>query len=252
MKNSKKINIVIPMAGAGSRFTNAGFVVPKPFLNINGKPMIQVVYENLRPKKYDYNFIFICQQQMLKEFNYIYELAKNDEKIKVIEINKMTDGQLSTVLLAEDYINNDEYLLVANCDQYININMDDFYDFAIQNNLDGLIMTMPSDGNPKWSYSKVNSDGYVVETAEKKVISNEATTGVYFFKKGSFIVDSAKVIKNVGARVNGEYYVCPCYNPMIANGLVKIMNYNVFENMWGLGTPEDLCKFLVSDLSRKI
>ena len=246
------INIVIPMAGAGSRFIKAGFIIPKPLLNINGKPMIQVVCENLMPKKYKYRFILICQKQMVDQYDFLKEIKKHVKNVEIVQIDRLTNGQLSTVILAKEYFNNDDCLLCANCDQYLDINIDDFYDYAIDSNLDGLIMTMPSDGNEKWSYSKVNNDKFVVETAEKKVISNEATTGLYFFRKGKYLVEAANDAFKNDLRTNGEFYICPCYNYLVKSKKLKIKNYNIYESMYGLGTPEDLCKFLVTDLSRKV
>lgn len=248
----KKINIAIPIGGLGSRFTNAGFEIPKPLININGKPMIQVVCENLLSKKYKINFILIFQRKFLEKYDILSVLNKiKGANVKIIQIDKMTDGQLSTIMLASEYINNDDYLLCANCDQYIDINIDDFFDYAIFNKLDGLIMTMPSDGSSKWSYSKIASDGYVLQTAEKEVISDEATTGLYFFSKGKYLFEAGNNLKKNNIRTNGEFYICPCYNYLIKDKK-KIMNYNIFSAMYGLGTPADLCNFLSLDISRKV
>ena len=160
------LNIVIPMAGRGSRFAEAGYKDPKPLIPVHGKPMIQVVVENLTPKR-EHKFIFICQNQHIKEYGLTEKLKSYAKNVEIIGIDGITEGQVCTVLKAKSLIDNDEPLMTANSDQYIDFDINDYLSRMDSQKLDGLIMTMKAD-DPKWSYAKTNSAGQVTETAEKK------------------------------------------------------------------------------------
>lgn len=244
------LNIVLPMAGRGSRFSNAGYSIPKPFIPVNNKPMIQVVVENLVPKGIESRFIFVCQKNHLDKFNG-RELLKNlDPRCEIIEIEEITSGQLSSAMLAKDLINSSEPLLTANTDQFIEFDFTSFIRESLSSELDGSILTMPG-SDPKWSYIRIDPiTNLVVETAEKKVISNEATVGVYFFKKGSDFCLAAEDMIDEGDKVNGEFYICPVYNYLIRNG--KKISYSRVDKMHGLGTPEDLLNFLKLDIAKLV
>ncbi len=233
-----KMNILIPMAGAGKRFFDAGYVFPKPLIEVNNKPMIQWVIESLNLKA---NYIFIIQKEHQEKYNIKSVLKILQPNCKIIELDHLTEGAACTTLLAKDYINNSDPLIIANSDQYINWNSSKaLYDFNSKN-LDGAILTFEAI-HPKWSYAKCDEQGYVTEVAEKKVISRNATVGVYYWKHGSDYVNSAEEMIKKNIRVNNEFYVCPSYNEFLAkNKKVKIHNV---DKMWGLGTPEDLDNFI--------
>lgn len=233
------LNIVIPMAGRGSRFAHAGYELPKPLIDVNGIPMIECVTKNLTPKC-EHRFIYICQQEHLEKYNLAEKLEKIAPNCAVVTVSYITDGAACTVLLAEKYIDNDSPLMIANSDQYVDICIDDYLD-AIKDN-DGLIMTMPAD-DPKWSFIKYNSDGYVTLVREKEVISNEATVGIYNYSRGADFVRYANQMIKKNVRVNNEFYVAPVYNEMIGDGK-KIVFKNIGKRMHGIGTPEDLEIFL--------
>jgi len=242
---NKTINIVIPMAGAGSRFQEAGYTFPKPLIDINGKPMIQLVIENLKPKNIDYKFIFICQEKHYDKYS-LHSIFNNlipKEKFESITVNNLTQGAVCTVLMAVDYINNENDLIIANSDQLIDLDFDEFIGHCRTNNSNGSIMTFESN-HPKWSYARLNSKNEVIEVAEKKVISNKATVGIYYFDEGKKFVNNAFKMIEKDIRVNNEFYVCPVYNEMIINNeIIKIFNIDEIQ-MHGLGTPEDLNKYL--------
>ena len=233
------LNIVIPMAGRGSRFADAGYELPKPLIDVNGKPMIEVVTDNIRPKC-DHRFIYICQEEHLKKYNLSDALERMSPGCEIITIDHITEGAACTVLLAEKYIDNDDEMMIANSDQYVDTDINDYLP-KLGNN-DGLIMTMPAN-HPKWSYIRFDDNGFVTEVREKEVISNEATVGIYNYKHGADFVKYAHQMIEKNIRVNNEFYVAPVYNEMIADGK-KIVFHNVGEKMHGLGTPEDLNKFL--------
>ena len=235
---SDKLNILIPMAGAGSRFEKAGYTFPKPLIDVKGKPMIQVVVENLNM---DANYNFIVQESHLQKYNLDQMLKLIAPKSNCIAINGMTEGAACTTLKAEQFIDNDNPLIIANSDQYVEWQSDEFMYNMITSNVDAGILTFKAT-HPKWSFAKVDDNGFVTEVAEKKPISDIATVGIYYWKKGSDYVKYAKQMIQKNIRVNNEFYVCPVFNEAIQDGK-KVKVFNI-EKMWGIGTPEDLTVFL--------
>jgi len=233
-----QLNILIPMAGAGSRFLQKGYTFPKPLIEINSKPMIEVVVNNLN---IDANYIFVLQKEHYEQYNLKYMLNLIAPNCKIIQTDGITEGAACTTLLAKEYINNDSPLLIANSDQYINWNSNEcMYSFT-DDNIDGGILTFNST-HPKWSYVSLDNNGFVSEVAEKKVISNIASVGIYYWKHGKDYVKYAEQMIERNIRVNNEFYVCPVFNQAIEdNKKIKIKNV---DKMWGIGTPEDLDVFL--------
>lgn len=244
------LNIVIPMAGRGSRFVNAGYIMPKPLIDVHGRYMIEYVIENVRPSC-AYRFIFLCLKEHLEKFNLEEKLKEIEPTCEVVSVDHVTEGAACTVLLAEKYIDNDSPLMIANSDQYVDININEY--LLKGQSYDGLIMTMYAD-DPKWSFIALDEDDMVKLIREKEVISNEATVGIYNFAKGSDFVSNAKKMVELDLRVNGEFYVAPVYNMMIEDGR-KITYYNIGSvdaGMYGLGVPEDLERFLGNSLSLNV
>ena len=233
------LNIVIPMAGRGSRFANAGYELPKPLIDVNGRPMIEVVTRNIAPKC-EHRFIYICQQEHLEKYALAEKLEKISPNSAIVTVDHITEGAACTVLLAEKYIDNDDPMMIANSDQFVDTDINEY--LSAMGDSDGLIMTMPAD-DPKWSFIKYDENGYVTMVREKEVISNEATVGIYNYANGSDFVKYAKQMIRKNIRVNNEFYVAPVYNEMIEDGK-KIVFKDVGEKMHGLGTPEDLERFL--------
>lgn len=242
------INIVIPMAGQGSRFAKAGYEKPKPFIDVDGKPMIVRVLENLAYQ--DARYILIARKEhMEKEKELVAQIEKEFNAI-FIPIDKLTEGTACTVLYARKYINNDEPLLIANSDQIVDMNIEDFIDDCSNRNLDGSILTFIDEfKDPKWSFAKIDKNNLVTEVKEKVVISEFATVGIYLFSKGKDFVNATidMIIEN--ERVNGEFYTCPTYNYAIDESS-KIGIYNIdFKQMHGIGTPDDLNLYLKKSLN---
>lgn len=237
------INVVIPMAGLGSRFMKAGFDKPKPFINVNGKPMIERVLENLKIDNARYILIG-RSEHIQKEIEIVNEIKKKYNAV-FIEINKLTEGTACTVLYAREFINNEYPLLIANSDQIVDINIQSFIDDAYNRNLSGSILTfIDTELNPKWSFAKLNDKNFVVEVREKEAISDFATVGIYLFSKGSDFVNSAIDMIIDNNRINNEFYTCPVYNYHIDNG-ANVGIFNIERNkMHGIGTPEDLDQYL--------
>jgi HAD superfamily hydrolase (TIGR01509 family) len=234
----KKMNVLIPMAGNGSRFAQAGYTFPKPLIEVHGKPMIQVVVENIAV---DANFIFVVQKSHREKYNLDSMLSLICPGCKIVEVDGVTEGAACTVLLAKQFIDNDEPLVIANSDQFIEWNSLEFFYKMNEQNLDAGIVSFKAT-HPKWSYAKVDDSGFVTEVAEKNPISDIATVGVYYWKQGRDFVKYAESMISKDIRVNNEFYVCPVFNEAILDGL-KIKTFDV-PKMWGIGTPEDLNYFL--------
>jgi len=233
-----RLNVLVPMAGAGSRFAQQGYTFPKPLIEVNGKPMIQVVVENLNIQAH---YIFIVQQAHYEKYNLKYLLNLIAPGCDIVQVNGITQGAACSTLLAKEFINNDAPLVIANSDQYVEWNSNECMYAFTADDIDGGIVTFAA-SHPKWSYAKLGVDGFVSEVAEKKVISNEATVGIYYWKKGSDYVEHAEDMIAKDIRVNDEFYVCPVFNQAIQGGSkIKVKRVG---KMWGIGTPEDLDQFL--------
>ena len=242
---SDKLNVLIPMAGGGTRFQAQGYSFPKPLIDVKGKPMIQVVVDNLNIEA---NFIFIVQKAHYEKYNLKYLLNLLAPNCEIIQVDGMTEGAASTTLLAKDLINNNSPLLLANSDQFIEWNSNEVLYAFMNSKVDAGIITFES-LHPKWSYVRLGDDGYAEEVAEKKPISKHATAGIYFWKKGADYVKYAEQMIKKEIRVNNEFYVCPVFNEAIEDKK-KIRIFEIPKNgMWGLGTPEDLNYFIENNKS---
>jgi HAD superfamily hydrolase (TIGR01509 family) len=233
-----KLNVLIPMAGAGSRFEQAGYTFPKPLIDVKGKPMIQVVVDNLN---IDANYIYVVQKAHREKYNLDTLLNLITPGCKIVETNGLTEGAACTALLAKEYINTDAPLFFANSDQFVEWDSNEFMYKMQETNADGGIVTFKAI-HPKWSFAKVNELGLVTEVAEKNPISDNATVGYYYWKHGSDFVKYAEQMIERDIRVNNEFYVCPVFNQAIEDEK-EIRTFNI-DKMWGLGTPEDLDYYL--------
>jgi HAD superfamily hydrolase (TIGR01509 family) len=233
-----KMNVLIPMAGAGARFQQAGYTFPKPLIDVESKPMIQVVVDNLN---IDATFTYVVQKEHRLKYNLDTLLKLITPGCNIVEVDGITEGAACTTLLAKEFINNNEPLLMANSDQFIEWDSNEFMYKMIEQKVDGGILTFNAI-HPKWSFAKIDEYGYVTEVAEKNPISNIATVGVYYWAKGSDYIKYAEQMISKNIRTNNEFYVCPVFNEAISGGK-KIKIFNI-EKMWGLGTPEDLKYYL--------
>lgn len=231
------MNVVIPMAGAGRRFVEAGYDKPKPFIGVGGTPMIVRVMENIG---YIGRYHLIHQEEHSKML--VEALSGRGFNYISIPISGITDGAARTVLKAREYIDNDNALLIANSDQLVADPMwlrSGLEYFKLHKAECGVFCFLSD--NPKWSYAKVEN-GRITEIAEKRVISQIATVGVYYFKRGHDFVRAAEAMIAKNIRTNGEFYVAPAINEIIKVGGV-VVPYMINE-MHGIGTPEDLEAYL--------
>jgi len=234
------MKILIPMAGEGSRFAKEGYTFPKPLIDVEGKPMIQSVIENL-----DFNstYIFLVRKEHLTKYSGLRETLNRitNNNTKIVEVDGLTEGAACTALLAEQLIDNDEELLIANSDQLIEYSSENFKLLKSFTSADGIIFTFNA-VHPKWSFVKTNSRGIVTELQEKNPISNIATCGIYWYRKGSDFVKYTKQMIDKNIRVNNEFYIAPVYNEYILDNKLLLPFY--VDKMHGIGTPEDLNNYL--------
>ena len=236
----QEFNIVVPMAGRGSRFTEQGYTDSKPFIDVNGKPMIQRVIENLNIEfDSNYEFVIICLQEDFDKYDFrIFDDIIGHTEYKVICLEDVTEGAAQTLLEAKDIIDSDTPMLSFNTDQMIDYNPKMF---EIAKQFDGYIPCFWGDSKD-WSYARTLDNGYVQEVAEKKVISNNATAGYYYWRKGSDYVKYAEQMIEENSRSNGEFYVAPVYNWAIQDG--KKIGICIVDEIYELGTPEYLEEYL--------
>ena len=237
------MQLVIPMAGVGKRFAQAGYTKIKPLIPIFGTPMIKLVLNNLMPLETEFEkVILVINNEIEKDKEFKHLLNSVNQNIDVKVLSNTSEGPADSVYQARKFMNIDKPLTVANCDQYLKINMNKFYEKCSYSKLDGLIITM-QDRNTKWSYVKINPiNRRAISVVEKKIISRYATVGVYGFKKAHDFLLATEEAFRKNERVNNEYYVGPVYNHMISKRK-KVGVYNVGKlgsKFFGIGTPEDL------------
>jgi NDP-sugar pyrophosphorylase family protein len=242
------INIVIPMAGLGSRFSDAGYEKPKPFIDVAGKPMIVRVLENLSVPSAQ--FILVARKEHLEQEQALVKFIESVYQVKFIATDGLTEGTACTVLSARRYINNDDPLIIANSDQIIDANLSDLITDARSRDLDGSIITFfDEDKDPKWSFAQLDENDLVARVKEKEAISHHATVGIYYFKTGEMFVNGALDMIVANERVNGEFYTCPVYNYLI-NDRKKIGIFEIpSDSMHGIGTPDDLNSYVRENFS---
>lgn len=246
------LQIVIPMAGRGSRFAKAGHTTPKPLIPVGNRPMIQWVIENIRPKR-AHRFIFICLAEHLEIYPEVpKELRRLCPGCEIVPVAAVTEGAACTVLLARKFIDSSDPLMIANSDQLVELDVNEYLAATDADGVGGLIMTFWSD-HPKWSYCRMRPDGTVREVVEKQVVSNEATVGIYNFRQGRDYVRAADAMIAANLRVNNEFYVAPTYNQLINEGakIITMKTGKEYAGMHGVGTPEDLEIFMKSEFFRK-
>lgn len=238
------------MAGRGTAFVEAGYAFPKPLIDIGGKTMIEVVIENIKPS-IPHTFVFVALREQCEKYDLynVFKRATNNQ-FEVVTLTNPTQGAALTALSAIEHLNNDNELLLANADQYLDISVDDFIRQARKEKVDGYILTFDST-HPRWSYARTLPDGRVIEVAEKKVISNHATSGLYYYKTGSLFVQALQAMVRKNIRHMDEFYICPAFNEIIlGGGYVRTFPIDK-DKMHSMGTPEDLEEFQHTLASKK-
>ena len=235
------INIVIPMAGAGSRFQKDGYSLPKPFIDVKGKMMIERVLEGIRVSNAHYTLII--REEFKTENRTLLDKISCEYNIAFVSVEKITQGASCTALAAMDIINNLNPVVFVDSDNiFDNDAFSAFLNSALKENIDGSLLTVHSDKDC-FSYAKIEN-GFVVETREKEVISNHAITGAYYFAHGTDFCRSSIEMMMYGDKAKNEYYMSNVYNRAIKKGL-KVSVFDIPTESWHcVGTPEQLEKYL--------
>lgn len=234
------MNVVMPMAGRGSRFAELGYAVPKPLIDVRGRPMYAWAMDSL-PLALARRVIFVCLEEHLRDRALADDIRARYAAYapEIVSLGHVTEGQACTVLEAAHLIDSDEPLIVYNADTYSRTRLATRL-LALAPDVAGVLSVFAAPGD-KWSFARVDPTGRVVETAEKRRISPWATTGLYHFRRGRDFVHHARAMIAAGERERGEFYVAPVYNRLIADG--ARIEIDVADEVWVLGTPEDLAHF---------
>ena len=232
------VNVVIPMAGRGSRFWGSVDPGPKPLIPvIQGKRMVELVIDYLRP--YAHRFIFICLEDHQRAFDFAEFFASRTGPYELVLSKNVTRGPAATTLLAADLMNDESELLIAYCDSVLTIDPAKFLRYSRSRRADGALITYPS-RSPADSYAQLDTQGRVLRTAEKEVISEHATAGFYYFARGSDYVSAASKLLAAENDAERELFVCPVYNELIRRGK-KVVAYAIRRDQQiEMGTPDDL------------
>lgn len=235
------LRVAVLMAGKGKRFSEKGYQMPKPLIDVNGKPMIQRVVENINLNA-SYTFYVLKEHYELYSLKYLLPLICKNNPCRIILVDKVTEGAACTALLDDTLESSDDELLIANSDQLVEWDGNHFLSYLRNKKADGGIVTFTA-SDPKWSYVKTtNETNIVTEVVEKQVVSNLATAGLYYFYSARDFVLSVKLMINKNIRTNGEFYLAPSYNELISKW-GNVYSYPVPE-VHGLGTPEDYERYL--------
>lgn len=230
----------MPMAGRGSRFADVGVKLPKPLIDVRGRPMYAWAMDSL-PLALATRVIFICLAEHLEDVALEQDIRTRYAHLNpvIIALDHVTEGQACTVLEARGLIDNAQPLIIYNADTYCITALESTLP-QMRSTVRGVISVFRAEGD-KWSFARTDADGRVVETAEKRRISEWATTGLYHFTEGREFVAHADAMIAANERQNGEFYVAPVYNRLIAAG--DDVRIDVAREVWVLGTPEDLAVF---------
>jgi dTDP-glucose pyrophosphorylase len=236
------INVVVPMAGAGSRFAAAGYAKPKPFVDVAGRTMIERVLDGLRLD--DAHYTLIIRSEFRAACGEDLDRLSRASGCAFMEVERLTQGAACTALAAREIIQNGLPAVFADSDNlFDNGAFRAFVADAVKRRLDGSLLTFRS-ADPKFSFAKVGPDGLVTETREKEAISDRAVAGAYYFARGRDFADCATDMMIYGDRAQNEFYMSSVYNHAIRRGL-KIGAFDIEQDQWRcLGTPELLEAYL--------
>lgn len=232
------INFVIPMAGAGSRFTKAGYTIPKYLIEVGGKTLLEYSLQSL-PLDLAKRVYFVALADHVVQFNLHENIQRilGDIAFTIVSVPGITRGQAETVLACGEAINNDEELAIFNIDtHYISSSQRELL-LDVNRKYDGVIGACLVDGD-KWSFAALNEEGFVERTSEKVRISDYALTGFYHFSRGRDFVSVARSAVESDDRTANEFYVAPLYNRLIKQGRRYVLDH--VDTFLPLGTPEDI------------
>lgn len=235
------MNVLIPMAGRSQYFSETEFPFPKPLIEIGSRTIIEHVVENLATAHDDVNFIFVVSGDDCRQYHLDSTLnIITDGRCEIIRLDKETRGSACSALMAVDAIANDTPLLISNSDQIFEDRVADL--IADFHTVDAGIVSFDS-VHPRWSYIRLDEDGRVVETAEKRPLSRHAIAGLYYFRRGQDFVEAAMQMIHKDENINGNYFISPALNQMILAGKVIRMRKVDNERYHTFYTPQKIKEY---------
>lgn len=233
-----KLKLIMPMAGNGSRFASNGYTNPKPLIEVKGKPMFVRTIESIGLEFDDYIFI------VRKEHNIKHRVLEYYPDAKVVELDQLTEGAACSVATADTYLDDNDSVCICNCDQFFGWDSSEFEKH--RDNDGAMLLFHDAERDPKWSFAAYEPTSQrIFKVAEKDPISEYATAGLYYWRNWGIYKQSLRMMIDANDRTNGEFYLCPVYNHTL-----RLQNKTIsgilIDNMYGVGTPEDLQKWLDS------
>jgi NDP-sugar pyrophosphorylase family protein len=246
------INILIPLGGKSTFFDAEEYPFPKPLIEIHGKLMIELLLESFSNIEEEHSFIFIVQQEDCRKYHLDNTLRLlTDGKCDIVVLNHLAQGAACSALMAIDYIDSSNKLVISNGDQIIDGDMNHFLQYMEEKKSDAGAICFES-VHPKWSYVRLDEHGSIVETAEKRPISKNAIAGFYYFKHGSDFVKSAMKSIEKDSSVDGLYYIAPTLNEMVLENkrldVYKIENHR-YHSFY---SPQKIKEYEISLASREV
>lgn len=234
------MKVVVPMAGRGSRFANKGFATPKPLISVAGKPMLFWALQSLESLVYQDLILIILREH--EEAFHVVDQVKSwlpEKSIHAVLLEDVTEGQLCTVLAAEQHLDESPVLIAAS-DTYIPTQLGTWL-AQYPSDTKGVISTINLPGE-RWSFAKTEKNSHLVkEVAEKHRISDHCSTGLYYFSSGKVLKSRGEAMIQNQETTKGEYYVIPVYQKMIEAG--EPVYIAPEKEMWDMGTPEAKATF---------
>jgi UDP-N-acetylglucosamine diphosphorylase / glucose-1-phosphate thymidylyltransferase / UDP-N-acetylgalactosamine diphosphorylase / glucosamine-1-phosphate N-acetyltransferase / galactosamine-1-phosphate N-acetyltransferase len=240
------MKVVMPMAGRGSRYANQGFTEPKPFINILGRPIFSWAIQSLKGVEFEELIVILLKDHA----SYVKKFKDHFPRgTRYVMIDEVTDGQLCTVLEAKEILEEGTVtdLLVISSDTLVISNMGE--DIRKRTECEGLISVANLPGD-QWSFARTNDEGKVLAVSEKVRISENASTGLYYFRNTANFLELAGEMVRDQEKTRGEFYVMPLYQKYIDRGYYIGVS-NAWE-MWDLGTPEASKAFQESGVNQRL
>lgn len=242
----RSLHIIMPMAGEGSRFRDAGWTTPKPLIELGGKPLFIRAIESVKVPGVPMKYSFIVRKEHIDNYGIDKDIKAILPKANVLFVEKTTRGAVETCLVAEEIIADDDAVIVMDCDlEFRSEKYKELIETSIKKEdgsaRGGALVSFESD-LPKYSYAEVDADGRVIRTAEKEVISNHALCGAYFFASGKEFKAAAHRLLDEPVMLKPEFYVSLLFNYLLRDGSpVYIAPMELYRSY---GTPDELLPYL--------
>lgn len=242
----RKLHIIMPMAGEGSRFLKEGWTTPKPLIELNGQPLFKHAISSVMSNDIQLKYSFIVRKEHIEKYHIDEGIKKFQPESNIFSVEKTTRGAVETCLIAESAISDDDGIIVMDCDlEFRSSKFIEIIKMILRkpiNEAQGGALVSFESQDPKYSYALLDTDGFVIKTAEKEVISNHALCGAYFFSSGKRFKEIARQLLNEPMFTKPEYYVSLLFNYLLKNGEKVFLA--PMEEYYSYGTPEELKRYL--------